>query len=149
MADLQDPLTRAVAAHLDTETVWAADLGGPVSDSEMRAVERELQVSLPRSYLVFLRLFGSARVGSHDIFGLPRNRLWGDIVLMNQLPHPTQLPHYVKVSRDRNGCDYYLDTSHMNAEGECPVIQLAPPTGEIVVALSFLDFLHKARTGAV
>ena len=147
MPDLQDPLTRAVAAHLDAEAVWSADQGGPVSDSEVRAVERELRVSLPRSYLAFLRLFGSARVGSHEVFGLPRNRLWGDVVLMNQLPHPTDPPHYVKVSRDRNGGDYYLATSQMNAEGECPVIQLAPPTGEIVVAASFLDFLHKARTG--
>ncbi len=119
-----------------------------VADVELSAVERELGVSLPRSYRGFLRSFGCARVGMHDVFGLPRNRLWGDIVLMNELTGEALPSRYVKFSRDREGREYYFDTSRAGAGGECPVIVFGSAPGGTIVARDFLDFLRKAAWGA-
>lgn len=119
----------------------------PISDVELWAVERELGTRLPPSYLAFVRLFGWAQVGAHELFGLPRNRLWGDVVLMNQLSVPTLLPTYVMFSRDAEGNQYYFDLSRKEVEVECPVV--VDSTEKRTVAGNFSEFLYKVAFGEI
>src|SRR5271165_5880368 len=99
----------------------------PVSDVEVDAVERELQIRLPRSYRAFLKLCGAGRVGSVDVFGLPRNHLWGDIVLMNQLPGSHWPSGYVKIASHWTGRAYFFDVTQKSPDCDWPVVALEPP----------------------
>ena len=118
-----------------------------IFDVELRAVERELGVPLPPSYVAFLRCYGSGWVAGHELYGIPRHRLWGDVVLMNGLGTRTLPSAFVKFSRDRQGREYYLDTARPGPDGECPVIVLGVAGGISTVAAGFLDYLHKAVGG--
>jgi hypothetical protein len=143
MTDQDDCLPELVAV-MDGDGCGALHQEGPISDLEVDAVERELGVLLPWSYRTFLRHFGVAWVAGHQVFGLPRHRLWGDVVLMNHLVGPALAAAYVMVSRDRRGQVYCLDTSCPRADGECPVVVLGPDLGGTPVARTFLEFLRKA-----
>jgi hypothetical protein len=112
-----------------------------VSDLEVWAVERELGVELPRSYRAFLLRFGAARVRSLELFGIPRNGLWGDVVLMTEMAAPWLPPSYVVVGQDPGGRSYFLSTSHMDETGECPVVVFTAGRPGAAVASTFLDFL--------
>jgi hypothetical protein len=120
-----------------------------LSDSELHAVEKELRVALPLSYRTYLRYFGAENQCCQELFGLPRDDLWGDLVLMNRLGSDGRPLGLVKFSEDEHGQPYYLDTSRMDAEGECPVVRLDSEQQEIAVADSFLDFLRMLGTGQV
>jgi SMI1-KNR4 cell-wall len=113
-----------------------------ITDVELDAAERELRARLPRSYRVFLRYFGAQALPDHDLFGLPRDRLWGDIVLLNDLgAHPR---HYVKFTEDGEGRSYYFDTTRVDDDGECPVVVRDGAGDEAEVAPTFLMFLASA-----
>jgi hypothetical protein len=121
----------------------------PVTDIEIDAVERELGIKLPASYRWFLKLCGTGRVGTVDVFGLPRNDLWGDIVLMNQLSDTQTFPRFIKFASDWTGRTYYFDTSGKAPDDDFPVVVLAPPGPAHLVACSFLDFLGKLVQGPI
>jgi carbon storage regulator CsrA len=118
-----------------------------VTDLELDAAERELGVPLPQSYRAFLQSFGSQSSPEYELFGLPRDRLWGDIVLMNHLDS-TRPSSCVKFTEDRGGRSYYFDTARME-EGECPVIVQDRAGDTREVARSFLHFLTLAALSAV
>jgi hypothetical protein len=126
---------------------WSPELAGPASDIEIDAAERELGVEFPRSYKAFLRCFGAARIQSLDLFGLSRNRLWGDVVLMNQLMVPPLPPPCVMVGRDDKNRVYCLDTSSRDAEGEYPVLVFHKRGAGVRVAPTFLAFLVRLSLG--
>lgn len=140
----QDDCAADLVALMQGDDCRSLPPEGLTPDVELGAVERELGVVLPRSYRAFLRQFGSARVAGREVFGLPRNRLWGDVVLMNQLAAPALPAGYVMVSRDRRGQAYCLDTGRRGADGECPVVALGAGPGGTPVAPTFLAFLCKA-----
>jgi hypothetical protein len=117
-----------------------------VTDLELDAAERELGAPLPQSYRAFLRSFGSQSAPEHELFGLPRDRLWGDIVLMNHLDW-TRPPYFVKFTEDGGGRSYYFDTARME-DGECPVIVRDRVGDQTEVARGFLHFLTLAALGA-
>lgn len=122
-------------------------LSGPTPDEEIAAAERELEVRFPNSYRAFLRQFGTGSLGECLIFGIPRHRVWGDIVMMNQLA-PARLPaHFIKFTNEVDGRAFYFDTSRMSRKGECPVIALGPGERVEFAADSFLDFLRMACDG--
>jgi hypothetical protein len=141
MEEVSHSLAQEVAALIPGGPRWPPALAGPVSDLEVEAVERELRTVLPRSYKAFLRHCGAARIRSHELFGLPRNGLWGDVVLMNQLTTLPLPPSCVMIGQDREGRAYCLDTGRMNEEGECPVVVFSAGLVGDAVAPSFLDFL--------
>jgi hypothetical protein len=124
----------------------AQELDEPIPDLELWAVEKELGIALPESYRAFIRRFGSGRVRDYDLFGVPRNHLWGDIVLMNALAAPTLPPAYVIFSQDYRGWDYCFDTSRRDAEGECPVVVFRTAV-RATVARNFVEFLLTAILG--
>jgi len=117
-----------------------------LTDLELDAAERELGAPLPQSYRAFLQSFGSHSSPKHELFGLPRDRLWGDIVLMNHLDS-TRPRYFVKFTEDGGGRSYYFDTARME-EGECPVIVRDRAGDEREIACSFLHFLTLAALSA-
>jgi len=140
--------------HLDSSTA-SPDLektlsgvsfrfSGPTTEDQIAAAERELGVMFPRSYRTFLRQYGAGTLDCVEIFGIPSDRLWGDVVMMNQLTS-CQIPrHFVKFTDDIGNYSYYLDTSRMDDEGECPVVVFGPEESGRVIANSFSDFLGEA-----
>ncbi len=115
----------------------------PVTDVEIYAVERELRTGLPASYRQFLKLCGAGRVGTVDVFGLPRNHLWGDIVLMNELVDADKPPGYIKFASDWTGRAYYFDTSRTAADADWPVVVIESLREPRLVAHNFLEFVGK------
>jgi hypothetical protein len=137
-------LAMEIAARVNGRFGTAPRSTSRITDVELDAVERELKARLPRSYRVFLRYFGSQTLPDHDLFGLPRDRLWGDIVLMNDLDaHPR---HYVKFTEDGEGRCYYFDTSRVDDDEECPVVVRDGAGDETEVAPTFLTFLASAAS---
>jgi hypothetical protein len=131
---------------------------GPNSESRVAAVEKELGVPLPRSYRIFLSRFGAAFCHGHDIAGLPDTRgsdvespFWVHVAdvsksrWIDRHGHGVDR-HLVYLSDDGGDITYYLDTSAMDDEGECPVIALGPGYHGIVVGSTFLEFLAKLAT---
>jgi len=144
-----DTLMTEVLALIQAENQALLDPQSPVSDIELDAVERELGVVLPPSYRTFLKVCGAGRVGGVDVFGLPRNHLWGDIVLMNQLAGAPCSPRFVKVATSWTGRAYYFDTSVRTADCEWPVVVLEPPGTRRLVACNFLEFMRRLVQGPI
>lgn len=132
----------------------SADLMGPVPEDEIATAEHDLGVVFPSTYRRFLRHFGAGNVLAFEIYGLPRDRLWGDVVMMNHLAaRSVPVPgHYVKFTED-DSRGFYFDTSLRNEAGECPVVAISKYRTENQqeerVASSFLDFLRKASEAAI
>jgi hypothetical protein len=137
-----DCLKTEILDLVQTEKCSAVDSACPVRDVELDAVERELRVVLPRSYRTFLKVCGAGRLGTVDVFGLPRNYLWGDIVLMNQLAGTDYTPRYVKFASNWTGRAYYFDTAVGTGDAEWPVVVLDPAGSRRLVACNFLEFMR-------
>lgn len=127
---------------------WAKALGGgsfqfsgPAPEDQIVAAERELGVMFPRSYRAFLRHYGAGNVDCIEIYGIPRDRLWGDVVMMNQLTSNCFPKHFVKFTGDIGDYSYYLDTSQMDEAGECPVVVFGAEENGRVIAKNFSEFL--------
>jgi antitoxin YobK len=144
-----DPLTAAIGELVVDEAGVLLECSGPATEDEIAAAEKELGVQFPRSYRAFLRQFGAGYLNAYDIFGLPGDRLWGDVVMMNQIAANPWPRHLVKFTDDVGDYSFYLDTSRRDGAGECPVAVFGPGEDGSVVAESFLDFLQKAREGLV
>jgi antitoxin YobK len=138
-----------IVALVKSNTRQKTEAQCPVTDIELDAVERELGMRLPSSYRQFLKRCGAGRVGNVDVFGLPRNRLWGDLVLMNELAGRQQPAGYLKFAVDWTGRAYYFDTSKPSADAEWPVLVLDAPDAPRLVASSFLDFVGKLIQGPI
>ena len=130
-----------------------SDSFGPVSDERIAAAERALGVVFPASYRTFLRMFGASFIIAHDLAGLPdepksgETPMWSDVILVNRQTQRVSRGHIPSTLIDitNDGCDdtYYLDTSVLDSEGECPVVVLGPGRDCEVVAPSFVDFIEK------
>ena len=143
----EDGLAAEIAALVYRQFGVRPDPMGAVADVELSAAERELGASLPHSYRTYLRHFGSQTLPGRCLFGLPRDRLWGDIVLMNDLDGRDRPPHYLKFSEDGEGRSYYFDTRRAGDDGECPVVVRGRTGEEAEVAPTFLEFLACATAG--
>jgi hypothetical protein len=123
--------------------------GEALSDLEILAAERALEVSLPPSYRLFLRFYGSDLKPSTELFGLPRARHWRDVVLMNYVGRRRIDPHRVMIAADQLGRKYFLDTWQPDKNGECPVLgsEQGSDSRRVVVAASFAHFLELLVSG--
>ncbi len=119
------------------------DVSGPATADQIETAERELGVVFPGSYRLFLLNYGTARLRWLEVFGIPRDRVWGDLVLMNQILF-RECDHCIVFGRDTQGNFYALDCSRQD---DCPVLRLGADGGETVVAKNFVDFLRKIREG--
>jgi hypothetical protein len=142
-----DPIITALAELARAWDGTPLDFSGPVSDKEITAAERDLGITFPRSYRAFLRHFGAGDLYHYEIYGLPSDRLWGHVVTMNQRASRRLPKHYLKFTDDIGDYAYYLDTSRMDLDGECPVVVFGPVEEGEVVAENLLDFLRQACEG--
>lgn len=149
LMDNLDPVATALAEVVQSWDRELLDMSGPVCEEEIRAAERALGVPLPRSYRAFLHKYGAGTLHLYEVFGICRDGLWGDIVMMNQLGPRTLPNHFVKFTPDVGDYAYYLDTSRMNEDNECPIVAFGPGEEGRVVADSFLEFLRLANAGTV
>lgn len=122
-------------------------LSGPASDDEILAAEKELRLRFPRSYRAFLSRHGSGQGPGYEIFGIPRDRVWGDVVMMNQLGPRPRARHFLKIASTAGGRSFFLDVARTGADQECPVVTLGPDDEQAtVVASTFHEFLRAAPT---
>jgi hypothetical protein len=142
----QDPLVATITA-LVCERFETVPDGEGISDLEVAAAERELNAPLPASYRVFLCYFGTDPSALRNLFGLPRHRTWGDIVLMNSLFGPVDSSGYVQFAVE-DGQAFYFDTARMDERGECPVV-IRVGRQALVVAEDFIDFLTRCEVGKI
>ncbi len=117
--------------------------------------ELELCVQLPLSYKEFVSNYGAAVFPGFEIAGLIKPDTEGDSppfwqniitstlrlrrLLRGNLPND-----YVFISDDGGDHKYYLATSRMNFDGECPVVVLGPGADSILVAENFIEFVKKS-----
>jgi len=136
------------------EELARCDIAGPASPKMIAAAERELGVKFPKSYRWFLVNYGAALCDGFRIAGLfegdfeDEPPLWSNVVtLTSQLRHASRgrFPlSYVAISDDGGDYKFFLDTSQLEREEECPVIVVGPGAVEIPVAETFIDFLIHA-----
>jgi SMI1-KNR4 cell-wall len=119
-----------------------------VSDAELDAAEKELGVCLPAVYRAFMSLYGSRSVPVCDLYGLPRDGMLGDVVMMNEFD-PERLPGLVKIGEDGHGRSFYLDTSRVDEDGDCLVVVRVSGGDSVEVVPSFVDFLAGASRSAL
>jgi cell wall assembly regulator SMI1 len=132
---------------VDDLAVEFAGFAEPATAEQIQAAEGALGVVFPACYRSFLLRFGAGRLRWLDIFGIPRQRLWGDIVMMNQLA-PVKIPAgCVLFARDLRGNFYYLERAQANAAEENPVIRVSLDGNEKQVASSFTEFLRDVARG--
>jgi hypothetical protein len=141
----EDPLVDAITALVHGRFGVLPDEVG-VSDVELAAVEEELGAPLPESYRIFLRFFGALPTAPSCLFGLPRHRRWGDLVLMNFLDNPEKPRRYLKFA-EWGGQTFYFDTALMDGRSECPVVTRSG-TRTFAVAEDFADFLSRCELEA-
>ena len=131
---------------------------GTNSESKVAAVEEELGLVLPRSYRIFLKKFGAAVCNGYMIAGLPDTRstdeetpFWEHVADVTKSRWPNRAGigvdrHFAFLTDNGGDISYYLDTSAMDEQGECPVVAMGPGYPGVVVGSSFLDFLSKLAT---
>jgi hypothetical protein len=147
--DESNPIIVAINELVWSSGVSGLECSGPASEADIAAAEKALEVSFPKSYRTFLRHFGVGYLNCFDVYGVPGDRLWGDVVMMNQLDHRSCPKRFVKFTDDVGDYGFYLDTSRMDPLGECPVVVFGPGKEGEIVAEDFLDFLHKVRMGLI
>jgi antitoxin YobK len=142
----------AVPALHVIEQLWLdepEDHASPASEEAIEAAERELGVRFPLSYRAFLRRFGTGSLNGFQIFGIPGDRLWGDVVMMNQLASRHTSVRYVRFMEDVGDYIYCLDTGRIDDSGECPVLIFGPMVSGKVVAPSFPEFVRLVKEGLI
>ncbi len=144
-------LERLESLFSDRETA------GSATKTQIQEVEEALQVTLPTSYRVFLSEYGAGWLDApYTIAGIRPDPEPGEPplhsdVLSDNLAIRRQdrtgfFQKLVLISTDGGECYIYLDTSKTNADGECPVIVIAPGIDAFVIAPSFIDFVEKAAS---
>jgi hypothetical protein len=148
-ASILDRLKRAIAN---------GKYAGPVAEVDIAAAELELGVRFPTSYRVFLKHFGAAWLQSYEIAGLgpgrctdPSPPLWVhvvDVTVQMRRASRGLIPNeYIRFSSDGGDFAFYIDTYHMGAKAESPVVVLGPGRDGVIIAHSFVEFVELAASG--
>jgi hypothetical protein len=80
-----------------------------------------------------------------EIYGLPRDQFWGDVVTMNRLAEGPD--GCLLLARDRAGNAYYLEVGWRDEDTGGPVTRVGPTGQSQPVADNFWDFFSKATDG--
>lgn len=126
----------------------AVDEGPGASEAEIAQAERELGLSFPTNYRLYLQTFGWLEIGSHEMFGLGRDvpeylHLVSMTLEERTIMHPLTPHNLIPVINDGGGNLVCLDTSRSMGD-DCPVVFQDHALDEIRdFAESFLDWLVK------
>lgn len=109
---------------------------GPRPESLIRTAEEKLGVTLPPNYRRFLGELGYAGIRGQEIYGLLNDDFEngsvpdGIWVTLNERKFPNT-PHQMIVIGDTGYCSFYvLDTARRTPDGECPVVEWWPGSGD-------------------
>lgn len=150
MANIDD-----IRKLLETATV-----AGGASEESILEAEAQLGVRFTPSYRQFLSNFGAALCTGFELAGLfgvgndnDRPPQWSNVVTATkQLRRASRglIPNeYIPISDDGGDYTFYLDTSHSDDQGECPVIVLGPGADAVIVADDFFDFVKRSIDGSL
>ncbi len=135
-----------LASHPDEQARFGG-VSGPATDEQIEVAERTLGLQFPPSYRQFLQRFGLGRLKWLDIFGIPNDSLWGDVVMMNQLA-PIEIPRgCLLFARDLRGNFYYLNSRTGQNPDDGPVIRINLEGRKKRVAQDFNEFLGTVNSG--
>lgn len=138
----------------------SSESAGGVTDEVIRKAEGKLGIHFPPSYRFFLTQYGNVHGTPYEIAGLSHEACnddeppyWWDVVACNvQMRRNASgliSDQFVLISDDGGDYKFYLDTSRLDSQGECPVIVLGPGADGIVVADNFFDFLLRSFDGRI
>ena len=123
---------------------------GPASQRSIQDAESILDITFPKSYVLFLQKYGVGNIAGSEFYGIVENPATDEggipdaIWLTRDLRETAGLSHeFVAVSETGYGPYYVLDTSHMDADGECPVYMWDVGNQKERIANSFGDFLYE------
>jgi hypothetical protein len=97
---------------------------GGCSDVEISEAERQLGVSFPESYKLFLRELGDCDIAGDEFYGIVmRNgQMLGAVTETLDLRDSVNMPsHLLAFHPDGMGGYFVIDTFQMSSEGEAPV----------------------------
>lgn len=138
----------------------SAILAGGVGEEAILEAELLLGVRFPPSYRTFLSQFGAALCGGFEIAGLfdvsggdGEPPLWSSVVtytLQKRRGSSGLFPtEYLAISDDGGDYTFYLDTSRVDVNGECPVVVLGPGADAVVIAEDFFGFVDRSFAGTI
>lgn len=124
-------------------------VAGGSSEASIEEAEAALGVRFPPSYRAFLSQYGAVGeiAGLFEAGDEDEPPLWSDVVtdtlLTRKVSRGRILNEYIPIAGDGSDFHYYLDTSHTDARGECPMIVLGPGADGLVIADDFCDFVRQ------
>lgn len=149
MADIAELIA---ATRRNGVEVW---IGGGASEDQVAILARALEVSLPPSYVDFLKAYGAISIGDHVVSGILENNaldetggsVRGDTLEFRE--HEGFPKGFVVVGRHEDGA-YCLDMNSQLPNGECPVVnfEFGSAQHRKPVASNFEDWLRRFRLEA-
>ncbi len=119
---------KQVFSDLD-KAVFDSDKNAFLGRDEGRAyvvakIEKELGIVLPESYKTFLIRYGCGGIGVFEVWGIgvDGSPTILDLTLSQRKLRSDFHPGLVYLTKD-DDCIYCLDTSRMDKDGECPVVE--------------------------
>jgi SUKH superfamily protein len=123
------------------------DFVGPKPESLVARAEAALGLRFPPSYRQFLLDLGAGDIGGFEVYGLIDDnfedaRVPDAIALTLQARRNGLDPRYVLIGTLGDGSHDCLDTGHLQANGEAPVVQLSSEFEDpVTLADSFGEYL--------
>ncbi|BBW98608.1 SMI1/KNR4 family protein [Geobacillus icigianus] len=133
---------------LINENMEPDDFTGGVAESEIKRIQNELGVMLPKSYQWFLMNYGSGGMFGIDILGIGKSNL-ASVVIETKRYRELGLDRHLVVIENCGEYVYCLDTRKME-NNECPVIAWDRQQGidEMFEANNFFEFLWERLADA-
>ena len=151
MAEFQETLNR-----LTTLPMFEAER--PATPDEIKLIENELGVILPKQYVEFLERFGYAGWFGNEVFGIrPIDRLTGQastvtadcVSLTTKARRPSNPlgianlpPEHIVIATDGGGGYFVLFTAGSQCEGEVHYLNLEDQTEPLRVWRTLQDYLE-------
>jgi hypothetical protein len=158
MQDLIIQIERLANGHPDLRSDWNF---GPASEEDVKHIESELGVQLPKSFRAYLLRFAGGLILGYEIYGVPTAQSLIptpppdlgldassescilDIIDINKRVRKYYPSTDVFICSDGGDFSFFLDTAKMSSQAECPVIMYGPGSDGVQVADTFLEFLDK------
>jgi antitoxin YobK len=140
-------MSKVEIERLINENIDTGLFTGGIKESLIKEIEKELQVTLPKSYKWFLCNYGSGGIFGVDIIGV--GKLNQNIVVTDtKKARDLGLDKDLVIIEDCDEFMYCLDTSELS-NGECPVVSWDNHSGyDSVEANNFYEFLLERLTDA-
>ncbi len=137
-------IRKLIEENLDK--VEFGEFGKGVSDEWVKKAEIRLNMSLPKSYIWWLKNYSGGEINGEEIFSIYEidfdEVVGGDIVYINELNRRNGISNtkQLVIQENDQGESYYFDLSHLDNNGEYPIFS---DMDKKKYADNFLDFIEK------